>query len=279
MLGLFVKSALLISVLTAPVFAQKWDAINLPENPRALEIQGSYSHGCIAGAQALSQVGSGYQLMRTSRNRFYGTPELIQFAQKLGRFADSHQHTVLLGDLSQPRGGPMPSGHASHQTGLDMDVWLANIDALGVSLAQTENLSMQTVVDKVKGRLNTRWHPIYAQYLQYSAEQPEVARIFVNPVIKAHLCEITPNAKWLAKLRPWWNHDAHFHVRLHCPPQQLFCESQTPLSSDNGCVADLAQWITDQSHAATNPVKPVPRSKVQSKPPLPEACDKLLRLP
>ena len=28
-----------------------------------------------------------------------------------------------VGDMAQPRGGPLPFGHASHQTGLDVDIW------------------------------------------------------------------------------------------------------------------------------------------------------------
>jgi hypothetical protein len=31
---------------------------------------------------------------------------------------------LYIGDISQPRGGPMTSGHASHQIGLDADIWM-----------------------------------------------------------------------------------------------------------------------------------------------------------
>ena len=30
---------------------------------------------------------------------------------------------LLIGDMSQPRGGPMLNGHSSHQIGLDVDIW------------------------------------------------------------------------------------------------------------------------------------------------------------
>ena len=30
---------------------------------------------------------------------------------------------LSIGDLGQARGGPAPSGHVSHQSGLDVDIW------------------------------------------------------------------------------------------------------------------------------------------------------------
>ena len=85
---------------------------------------GSYAKGCIAGAVAIPTDGPAWQAMRLSRNRRWGHPDMIalieqfsQDAQKLG------WPGLLLGDISQPRGGPMLSGHASHQVGLDADIW------------------------------------------------------------------------------------------------------------------------------------------------------------
>src|ERR1700730_13809348 len=36
-----------------------------------------------------------------------------------------HWNGLLVGDMSQPRGGPLLSEHTSHQIGLDVDIWFA----------------------------------------------------------------------------------------------------------------------------------------------------------
>ena len=61
---------------------------------------------------------------------------------------------------------------------------------------------------------------------------PQVARIFVHPAIKKALCQMAPqvgkDTSWLGKVRPWWNHHYHFHIRLTCPPGSEGCENQKP---------------------------------------------------
>ena len=46
----------------------------------------------------------------------------------------------LVGDISQPRGGPMFTGHASHQIGLDADVWLTPMPDRTLSRAERESM-------------------------------------------------------------------------------------------------------------------------------------------
>ena len=85
---------------------------------------GSYADGCLAGAVALPITGPAWQVMRLSRDRNWGTPRLIQFIERFGANAKKvGWNGLLIGDMSQPRGGPMISGHASHQIGLDADIW------------------------------------------------------------------------------------------------------------------------------------------------------------
>src|SRR5437660_11915898 len=87
---------------------------------------GFYAKGCIAGAEALPINGDTWQVMRLSRNRNWGHPQLIALLERLS--AKVHKVAgwpgLLIGDVSQPRGGPMITGHASHQIGLDADIWL-----------------------------------------------------------------------------------------------------------------------------------------------------------
>src|SRR5258708_22261345 len=90
-----------------------------PANLQARTI-GFYSKGCLAGAVALPINGATWQVMRLSRNRNWGHPNLTAFLERLAAQAPkTGWHGLLVGDMSQPRGGPMLTGHASHQVGLD----------------------------------------------------------------------------------------------------------------------------------------------------------------
>jgi penicillin-insensitive murein endopeptidase len=115
----------------------------------------------------------------------------------------------------------------------------------------------------------SQWSAQQAQLLQLAAGFEAVERIFVNPVIKQALCQQSLGAPWLRKLRPWWGHDAHFHVRLRCPTGDAECHVQEPLPSGDGCGADLAWWFTEEAR------KPPPRTGVKA--PLPVACADILR--
>src|SRR5258705_11204704 len=65
--------------------------------------------------------------MRLSRNRYWGHPNLIALVKRLADKAhkDAGWPGILIGDMSQPRAGPMLTGHATHQVGLDADICLA----------------------------------------------------------------------------------------------------------------------------------------------------------
>ncbi len=91
---------------------------------------GGYAEGCLAGAVALPETGPGWQAMRLSRNRNWGHPNIIALIERLSVRAQAIGWPRLyIGDISQPRGGPMPSGHRSHQIGLDVDIWLRKPEA------------------------------------------------------------------------------------------------------------------------------------------------------
>jgi len=244
------------------------------------QVIGSYSAGCIAGAVALPLVGDGYQVMRASRNRYYGHPLLIRFIEQQGRQAATRGGRLLIGDLAQPRGGPMSNGHRSHQSGLDVDVWFLQQPRDRVlSAADTEQVAMQSMVRATEGGLNrSRWSPHYRDALKFAAQSPWVERIFVNAIIKQALCESETDRSWLNKVRPWWGHDAHFHVRLACPPDSAQCKPQRPIPPGDGCDADLANWVRDIVQAARSP-KPHRKPSPPSADRLPATCSAVLNNP
>lgn len=231
----------------------------LPANLTPMPI-GTYALGCLAGAQALPITGPAWQVMRLSRNRNWGHPAMVSVLERIAAEAKEKDgwNGLLVGDMSQPRGGPMLTGHASHQTGLDADVWFTPMPDHVMSATERENKVPLEMVKSYKELNTDNWSESRAQLLQTAASQPEVARIFVNPPIKAELCKWAKGDRsWLAKVRPYFGHTFHFHIRINCPPGAKGCKNQWVPKPDDGtgCGKELAYW---QSDALWNPPKPKP---------------------
>ena len=252
------KMGLIASVLfsansLATTHAPEMDEMPSFENSQSI---GTYTNGCLIGSVTLPIDGKGYQVMRLSRNRIYGHPNLIHFIEQLGDYvATQHASNLLIGDLGQLHGGRTPSGHRSHQNGLDVDIWFMLSTASNLTEQEREHLSASSMLSSVDKIALSQWHSAHEQILKTAAELPEVERIFVNPVIKRELCKHAPanNREWLRKIRPWWKHDDHFHVRLRCPKDSPNCEHQEPLAAGDGCDSDLAWWFSAE---ALNPKSP-----------------------
>lgn len=206
-------------------------------------IYGAYSSGCIGGADYLPKSGQGYEVQRLSRNRFYGHPSLIELIKRGGREL-SPKMTLFVGDLGMPAGGPAVGGHASHQTGLDVDMWFLDFPKNKVFKdPMRERLSATKLVDRSWKKLNKRaWRDKFGEQVMWFAGQPEVSRIFVNAVIKKKLCQTYKDDPRLVKVRPWGFHHEHYHVRLNCPADQPGCESQPPPTAIECEDTHLAYW-------------------------------------
>jgi penicillin-insensitive murein DD-endopeptidase len=207
---------------------------------------GTYNNGCLAGAVELPITGSGWQVMRVSRNRYWGNPSLVAFIERL---ADSAKKIgwpgILVGDMSQPRGGPMFTGHTSHQIGLDVDIWFTPAPDHELSREEREfNLAPSMVAADRRDTDPKVWTHAHTEVLRAAAEDSVVSRIFVNPAIRKALCrEAGANRGWLSKVRPWWYHEDHFHVRLACPAESTECKEQPLPLADEGCGYELDYWI------------------------------------
>jgi penicillin-insensitive murein DD-endopeptidase len=224
-------------------------------------VVGFYASGCLAGAAALPINGPAWQVMRLSRNRNWGHPELIQFVERLGtRVAKAGTWPgLLVGDMSQPRGGPMITGHASHQVGLDADIWLTAMPNRELTRLEREETSAIDVVARDRRDVDPSiWTPGHLAVIKTAARDPQIARIFVNAAIKKALCRDTdPDRAWMTKVRPYWGHDYHFHVRLLCPADSLACKPQPPPPPGDGCGKELDWWFTEEArHPKTGPPGP-----------------------
>jgi penicillin-insensitive murein DD-endopeptidase len=278
MIGLMTRLSFLLalawSLAPAVASAMTWGEVLEPA-PGAPYVIGSYAAGCLQGAISLPAEGRGYQVMRPQRRRYFGHPLLIRYLQELGAATDQNEWGMLLiGDLGQPRGGPMPFGHRSHQNGLDADIWFwLPGDGMTLSVVDRETIGAPSMLTPGGTVLDAQqWSRRQAEVLRLAVGFDVVARIFVNPVIKKALCEQFPGASWLQKLRPWWGHDDHFHVRLRCPAGQTACQDQDPLPAGDGCGAELAWWFSEE---ARKPPPPVDSAKI----PLPAACEAILWKP
>jgi penicillin-insensitive murein DD-endopeptidase len=251
--------------------ASAWPAMAAPSGGPS-QVIGGYGAACIAGALALPLEGPGYQAVDLSRRRFYGHPALLAFIADLGRAAVAGGWgTVLVGDLAQPRGGPMASGHVSHQGGLDVDLWF-RLDVPPLPRGRRDGIAQPSVVDARTGRPDPRrWADGQAALVRAAAIDPRVSRVFVGAAVKRDLCERAwPDRGWLRIVRPWPGHDDHLHVRLRCPEGSPACVDQPPLPEGEGCsAAELAPAFARERALQGRP-PPRPHGI------LPTACNALL---
>jgi len=253
--------------------------------PRAI---GWYSKGCLAGGDKLPDTGPAWQSMRLTRNRQWGHPKLIKLVKRLA--VESKEHDgwpgLLVGDISQPRGGPMITGHASHQVGLDADIWLTPMPDRVLTRKEREQISATSMLDETRLSIDEEiFTDAHVAVIKRAASYRSVQRIFVHPAIKKALCERAgTDRKWLAKVRPLWGHHYHFHIRMRCPNGG--CRSQKPVAGNDGCGKEVDNWL--KSIAKSLKPKPKPKKKPTKKwiPPserrkitiaqLPPACRQVL---
>ena len=270
--GLFVLGFGLVFYSSSEAWAKRerlpWTRAKTPSQGKAQSI-GSYANGCLQGAMALPSQGMGYTSIRRYRHRYFAHPNSIAFVKKLGQVVQQKKlNPMEIGDLSQVRGGLMSYGHRSHQSGLDIDIWfggdqnyldgeakrrLTKLKRKAKQKKWSNKKLKQKRFDIIHPSLITGWrekidHKVWSKrhetLLRLAAEQEQVARIFVHFRIKEQMCTIyrsseefktKPEPLWLRKLRPWYGHHQHFHIRLHCPSDSPECDEQGPLPKGLGC--------------------------------------------
>ena len=250
---------------------------------------GSYAKGCLSGGKLLAETGDSWQVMRTSRKRNWGHSSTISFVKRYSKKVKQYGWPGLyIGDIGQPRGGPLPYGHKSHQIGLDVDIWLTKPRQINLTLQERENLVAKSVRSKDHRSVNGNWMPEHMDILREAALDPSVDRIFITAPAKIWMCKnVKGERNWLQKIRPLGGHHAHFHIRLKCPITDLECITQRPSISEisqsaDGCDHTLQWWVT----TALKPAEP--RKKTEKrKPPkknaltflpedLPQECKKVM---
>jgi penicillin-insensitive murein DD-endopeptidase len=262
--------------------ARELFARKLTPLPGAARAIGSYTRGCMTGAVALPITGPSWQVMRLSRDRNWGNPELIKFIERLGaKGKEVGWNGLLVGDMAQPRGGPMMSDHASHQLGIEVDIWFTPMPDHVLTRAEREFDDPKNVVLPDGLGVDPRiWTPAHTAIVKAAAEDPEVTRIFVNAAIKKQMCsEAGSDRAWLAKVRPWWGHAEHFHVRLACPADSPQCKPQPTVPPGDGCGHALDFWFRPailHPRPRKGPANPGPNITLAR---LPPACRAVVQAP
>jgi len=259
-------------------------AKQLPSLGKALAI-GYYPRGCLQGGVELPVTGPTWQVMRLSRNRNWGHPNLVKFLEKFAPAAAKATgwKGVLIGDMAQPRGGPLPFGHMSHQIGLDVDIWFMPMPGHVLSKDEREKTSATNLVADDWKHVNPKtWSPADVAFIKTAAEQPEVERVLVNAAIKKEICKEQgdKHPAWMDKLRPWYGHHDHIHVRLECPTDSPNCRHQPAVPLADGCAAkDLDYWFSDKVlNPQKSPTPPKP-GKPLTLADMPPACKDVLAAP
>ena len=248
------------------LFGAKQDAAALKP-----AVYGSYARGCVAGAARLPDDGPTWQAMRLSRNRHWGHPAAVELTKRLS--VDGRRvgwNGLLVGDLTQPRGGPMLTGHASHQAGLDVDIWLTPMPNRRLTAQERETLSATSMLKRIDGKLTnlqidkSKFTDAHAGIIRTAAQYPEIERIFVHPVIKREMCERYPNRPaWLSKVRAQWKHHYHMHLRLGCPADSPGCKPQRAVPND-GCGQNLDWWFNVAYAPKKEPTKKAASAKMKA---------------
>ncbi len=257
--------------------------VKLPSRGRPAAI-GYYPRGCLAGGVALPANGPNWQIMRLSRNRNWGHPELVNFLKRFAPLAAKATGWpgILIGDMAQPRGGPTVADHMSHQTGLDVDIWFRPMPDRRLSAEERETLVATSVVaaDKLTVDPET-WTSAHAAFIRAAAEQPEVERVLVNAAIKKELCRLEAgrHRAWMSKVRPWYGHADHMHVLLKCPADSPQCRPQPPVPAGDGCSdKELSYWFSEKVlHPVIKPPAKPPKPIMLAD--LPRACKAVLEAP
>jgi penicillin-insensitive murein endopeptidase len=253
-----------------PGFDARWSEVSSPSSGLARSI-GLPGAGCVQGAAPLPRRDRTYVVVHPERKRDFGHPDLIAYLREVAAAARKRKLGPLyIGDLGQPRGGPTPTGHRSHQNGLDVDLWYG---PPAHPFAPGKSATPASVVELRTSKMLPAWNPRAASLLELAASRASVDRIFVHPAVKRALCQDkTTRGPWLARLRPWWGHHDHFHVRLRCPASSPDCTPQPALTGGEGCDASLDWWFSvDAKKTAAKRGPPG-----EGAPAMPEPCEALV---
>ncbi len=238
---------------------------------------GTYNNGCILNPVELKQ-GANFEKPRLSRRNNFANPEMIKFIEDLsGDVNKKYGKKLLVADISKNKGGRIPSLHASHQIGLDADIWYKLYDPKqNLNESNIETLSPTDMVSSDGKKISEYWSADNENILRMAARNNNVDRIFVNAAIKKQFCSKYKDEIWQRKIRAWWGHNEHFHVRLKCPANSPECVMTVGAVNVDGCDSSLNWWFSDEAlHPQAKKEAPISEKEIFSR--LPKRCQEILK--
>jgi murein endopeptidase len=124
--------------------------------------------------------------------RRWGTDRLVRIVLRIARaYAAAHPHAprVGIGDLSRPRGGPFGPKHASHQNGLDVDVYYPRLDRRERPPRRVDQIDRRLAQELVDRFVRAGAKVVYVGPATGLTGPPGVVQVL-------------------------WNHDNHLHARF-----------------------------------------------------------------
>ncbi len=215
-------------------------SVTQPTQGRIEQAIGFYANGSLINASALPDQGDGFVKLFRSRNRPWGTDDILSLfqwtaAEMQKRFPGGER--LQVGDIANKKGGST-GGHDSHQNGLDMDIVYFRVNHK--EILDTSTFAESFVSHgKVTANFDTarNW-----ETLKLLVSSKWVNRVFMDQAIKKEFCryaksigESLRETETLRRMRPWPNHDDHFHLRIKCPPKSPRCKTQDEPPTGSGC--------------------------------------------
>lgn len=260
----------MVRALTVSLFAL---FILLPLVSSAESI-GKYQKGCQTEAVSYA-FGGNVKRIFDDRDTAWGQKELIAVIEKVAKKVKEQSLGVLrLGNLSDKDGGNMHPHSVSHQLGLDADI------SFIVDPKSPVKGAFKSVLDSKKKKVNRKLLTKESLLvMKLFAQEANVERLLVHPLVKKEICERLPKEKWMGKIRPWWKHDDHFHLRISCPKGNTECVPQNPPPDHDDCDSEAYHWwFSQEAEDIRQGRQKKPARKTKKSTPYPLRCQHLYKM-
>ncbi len=214
---------------------------------------------------ALPINGKTWQVMRLSRNRNWGHPELVAFLEQLRRKAPKlGWRGLLVGDIVAAA-RRTDADRARQPSGRPRRRHLADADAG----ARTHAAGARGDVGDHGGRARPQGRRPRSLDARACRDHQGGRR---GPEGRAHLRQRRRSRRrsaattgtdrgWLNKVRPIWGHDYHFHIRIGCPADSPDCK---PQDAGAAPATAAARSSTGGSRDAVSSRSPRPSRKIRT---------------
>lgn len=212
---------------------------------------GQHDGGRLSTPSQLPRQGPGFIARPGRAEKSYGTDLMIGLLTAASAQVEQvvpNKSPLVVSNISKKTGGRLCNGkscHASHQTGLDVDVAFPSHKSVR-DLWSACNSRGSNCVKGVSKDFDAQRFWLFAKQATCADKNPVIA-IFVDTAIKEHMCDWArnqgenlsdPNScafKALRAMKYEPGHHNHFHMRLKCPGNRDCRNATVSLGRGTGC--------------------------------------------